>query len=74
VKPIVRLVLCGAALALAGCGKKSDAPPPAPPPPVPVVVSEVLVRDQPIYLESIGQALGRRTWKSGRAWRACWSR
>lgn len=57
-KPIVRLVLCGAALALAGCGKKSDAPPPAPPPPVPVVVSEVLVRDQPIYLESIGQALG----------------
>ena len=56
--PIVRLALCGAALALAGCGKKSDAPPPAPPPPVPVVVSEVLVRDQPIYLESIGQALG----------------
>ena len=56
--PIVRLALCGAALALAGCGKKSAAPPPAPPPPVPVVVSEVLVRDQPIYLESIGQALG----------------
>ena len=56
--PIVRLALCGAALALAGCGKKSAAPPPAPPPPVPVVVSEVLVRDQPIYLASIGQALG----------------
>ncbi|MFO1523699.1 MAG: hypothetical protein U1G05_17055 [Kiritimatiellia bacterium] len=38
--------------------KKSETPAPAPPPPVPVVVSEVLVRDQPVYLESIGQALG----------------
>jgi membrane fusion protein, multidrug efflux system len=50
-------LMSGAALALAGCGKP-PAPPPAPPPPVPVVVSEVLVRDQPLYLESIGQALG----------------
>ena len=43
-------------LTLAGCGGKAPAPPP--PPPVPVVASEVIVRDQPIYLENIGQSLG----------------
>lgn len=43
------------ALLLAGCGR---APEPPPRPPVPVIASEVVVRDQPIYLESMGQALG----------------
>ena len=44
-----------ALLALAGCGGK---PPPAQPPPVPVLVSEVVVRDQPVYMESMAQSLG----------------
>ena len=44
-----------ALLALTGCREKTAPPPP---PPVPVVASEVLVRDQYIYLDSIGQSLG----------------
>ncbi len=41
-----------------GCTK---VPPTAgPPPPVPVVAAEVVVRDQPIYVEYIGQTLGSR--------------
>lgn len=42
-------------LALTGCQEKVVPPPPAP---VPVVAAEVIVRDQPIYLENIGQSLG----------------
>ena len=44
-----------ALLALTGCGEK---PPPPKAPPVPVVASEVLVRDQPIYVENMAQSLG----------------
>ncbi len=44
-----------ALLALTGCGGQ---PPPPKPQPVPVVASEVLVRDQPIYVESMAQSLG----------------
>ena len=45
-----------AALAALGCGRR--AAPPPPPAPVPVVTTEVIVRDQVLYLENIGQALG----------------
>ena len=58
-KRFLRVMMGCAGMVLAGCGKP-PAPPPAPPPPVPVVVSEVLVRDQPIYVESIAQARGSR--------------
>jgi membrane fusion protein (multidrug efflux system) len=46
------------ALALAGCHRKSKEP--AAMPPMPVIAAEVLVRDQPIYIERIGQTLGSR--------------
>lgn len=49
-----------AALAMAVAGCKRQAPEPAVPPPLPVVAAEVLVRDQPIYVERIGQTLGSR--------------
>lgn len=48
------LGLCLLALA-AGCRREPPAPPPAP---VPVVAAEVIVRDQPIYFEAMGQTLG----------------
>lgn len=48
-------VCVAAVLAAAGCGR--PAPPPTRPP-TPVIASEVLVRDQVIHLESMGQALG----------------
>ena len=54
-KLIVLLSMNCALLALSGCGSK---PPPPTPPPVPVVASEVLVRDQTVYAENIGQSLG----------------
>jgi membrane fusion protein (multidrug efflux system) len=48
------LPACGLLVVL-GCGRS---PEPPPRPPQPVVASTVLVRDQPIYMESQGQALG----------------
>ncbi len=54
-KAVPALILPGL-LMMAGCGGKAPTPPP--PPPVPVIASEVIVRDQPIYLENIGQSLG----------------
>lgn len=38
-----------------GCREKMPAPPPGP---VPVVAADVIVRDQPIYYEAMGQTLG----------------
>lgn len=35
-----------------------EQPAPAAPPPVPVIAAEVIVRDQPVYFESMAQALG----------------
>jgi hypothetical protein len=55
VKIQVMVVAACAVPALIGCREKATPPPP---PPVPVVASEVMVRDQPIYLENIGQSLG----------------
>lgn len=46
-----------ALLPLSACKKPS---PPAAVPPMPVIAAEVLVRDQPIYVEYIGQTLGSR--------------
>jgi len=51
--PLLLLLLL--LLLLPACRK---APPPPPPPAVPVTAAEVLVRDQPVYLEYIGQTLG----------------
>jgi membrane fusion protein (multidrug efflux system) len=56
VKNAVPVLILPGLLMIAGCGGKAPAPPP--PPPVPVVASEVIVRDQLIYLENIGQSLG----------------
>lgn len=53
---ILRFTLLATGLALAGGCNKAPEPPPRPP--VPVIASDVVVRDQPIYLESMGQALG----------------
>ena len=39
----------------AGCRREPPAPPP---PPVPVVAAEVIVRDQPVYFEAMGQTRG----------------
>jgi hypothetical protein len=50
------LLAAGVALgALVGCRKQTAAPAA---PPVPVITAEVLVRDQPIHVENIGQTLG----------------
>ena len=47
-------LLCVLFLA-AGCREKAAPPAPAP---VPVTAAEVIVRDQPVYFEALGQALG----------------
>ena len=47
-------ILLGVLLLSLGCREKT-APAPAP---IPVVAAEVIVRDQPVYFEAMGQALG----------------
>jgi len=55
-EPLFVLLVSGVALgALVGCRKQ---PATHSTPPVPVIAAEVLVRDQPIYVENIGQTLG----------------
>ena len=52
--PILPGVLLGVSVLAIGC-REQAAPAPAP---VPVVAAEVIVRDQPVYFESVGQTLG----------------
>ena len=52
--PILPGVLLGVSVLAVGC-REQAAPAPAP---VPVVAAEVIVRDQPVYFESVGQTLG----------------
>ncbi len=47
-------VLLGVLLLALGCREKTVPEPP----PVPVVAAEVIVRDQPVYFEAMGQTLG----------------
>lgn len=50
-----RLLVAASPLLVLSC---REAPPSAAPPPVPVIAAEVIVRDQPVYVESMAQALG----------------
>lgn len=51
----VRVFLALLTVTLAGCKKKPDV---VAPPPIPVTAMEVVVRDQPVYAEQIGQTRG----------------
>lgn len=55
-KIVVPCLMVSAVFSLMGCSASKTTPPASPP--VPVVASEVIVRDQPVYFESIGQSLG----------------
>ena len=53
---VKKIWMLAAAAALAGC--RREAPPPAAPPPQAVIAAEVIVRNQPVETEVIGQTRG----------------